>query len=688
MYKKLPILLFTVFMCSIKSYAQPCFLPGMTPDKAIPVCGTSVFHQDSVTNCSGPNVAHSGCTEIVTSNKSFWYKFTCYQSGTLGFLIKGISSIDDYDWILMDITGHNPNDVFTDASLQVSLNTYGTTGNNPSAPFPNSPTGCTPTGSGDVHCQGDAASNSPFNRMPNLTVGHDYLLMVTNWTTGSIQGYDLEFKSGTASITDPKEPHLQSSRAICDGTQAVIKTNKRMKCVSLSANGSEFTITPAVTNVIAATGFGCASGFDMDSIILTLNNPLPPGNYTISIKNGTDGNTLKDNCDRLIPVGENIPMVVYPVFPTPMDSLDKVGCASNELQLNFSKQIRYIRCNSIAPDGSDFRINTIAGTGPVTIIGASGICAADGLTSVIKVKLAAPIQTKGTYQIQLKTGSDGNTIINECGQETPAGATLTFTTKDTVNADFTYNINFGCKKDTINYFHDGRNEVNFWKWNFDNFRSSNLQNPSIIYSTFGQKTAQLIVSNGVCYDTSTIKTILLDNDLKAKFEATSVVCPGDFAVFKDTSIGNILQWNWNFGNGNTSNLQQPPAQTYPYTNVIRDVPVRLIVTNNYGCSDTAVQNIKVIGNCYIAVPNAFTPNGDGLNDYLYPTNAYKAKDLLFKVFNRYGQLMFSTSNWTNKWDGTFKGQGADPGTYVWMLQYTNTDTGTRVEAKGTTILLR
>ncbi|WP_462254404.1 T9SS type B sorting domain-containing protein [Ferruginibacter sp.] len=683
MIKKLSILLFFVSALTLKIVAQTCSLPGMTPDNAYPVCGIAVFHEDNVTNCTGPNVSSRGCTVGVTSSSSFWYKFTCYQTGTLGFLISGINADDDYDWGLYDITGRNPADVFADPSLEISVNLYGI-GAGGTVPFPNSPTGCRPGASGNVHCEGSAGSNTPFNGMPTITVGHEYLLMVTNWTK-STTGYDLSFAGGTASITDPKEPHLQSARAACDGTQTTIKLNKRMKCNSLSADGTEFFLTPNVSNIISATALGCTSAFDMDSLLLTLDTPLPPGTYTITIKNGSDGNTIKDNCDRLIPAGENISVTVFPVFPTPMDSLTKVLCAPDELQLVFRKNIR---CSSIAADGSDFRVNMISGTAPVTVIGASGVCNADGLTPVIKVKLAAPIQTKGVYQIELISGSDINPIIDECGQVTAPGAALTFSTKDTVNADFTYNILYGCKRDTINYFHDGRNEVNLWKWNFDNIRSSTLQNPSMVYATFGQKTAQLIVSNGVCRDTSAIKNILLDNDLKAAFEATAVVCPGDLASFKDNSIGNILMWNWDFGNNNTSNLQSPPKQVYPYSNIIRDVPVQLIVTNNIGCSDTATQKIKVVGNCYIAVPNAFTPNNDGLNDYLYPLNAYKAKDLIFRVYNRFGQVLFQTANWTNKWDGTFKGQGADPGTYVWILQYTHIDTGNRVEQKGTTVLLR
>lgn len=574
---------------------------------------------------------------------------------------------EDYDWQLFDITGRNPNDVYSDPSLIVAYNW--------SAEF--QPTGTGTGGTKLRECDGPGVNT--FSSMPVLIQGHDYILLISHFSD-TPNGYKLSFGGGTASITDPKEPHLQSSRAICDGTQAVIKLNKRMKCINLSSDGSEFTLSSPVSTIIGAVGYGCSAGFDMDSVILTLNNPLPPGTYTISIKNGTDGNTLKDNCDRLIPEGESVSVTVYPVVPTPMDSLIKVGCAPDELQLVFRKNMR---CNSIAADGSDFRVNMIAGTAPVTVIGATGVCSADGLSPVIKIKLAAPIQTKGIYEVELISD-----IIDECGQLTPVGQKLRFTTKDTVNADFTYNIRFGCIRDTVDYFHDGRNEVNLWKWNFDGIRTSGLQSPSILYAVFGSKTAQLIVSNGVCRDTSAIQTILLDNFLNADFEVTAVVCPGDLASYKDHSVGKILEWNWDFGNGNTSLLQQPPQQVYPYTTVIRDVPVQLIVTNDIGCSDTATKKIKVVGNCYIAVPNAFTPNGDGLNDYLYPLNAYKAKDLIFKVYNRFGQLLFQTTDWTNKWDGTFKGQGADAATYVWILQYTHIDTGKRVEQKGTTILIR
>ena len=670
-------LLINILFFSVQVHAQ-CNSLGQNPSTAFPVCGTTTFHQATVPICGSNNLFVPGCSvpggASYQDKNPFWYKFTCFTSGTLGFLITPNDLGDDYDWQLYDITGHDPNDVFFNNSLVVTGNWSGTYGL----------TGASASGVNYIQCASSPPDNKPtFAAMPNLIAGHNYLLLVSHFTD-SQSGYSLSFSGGTANITDPKEPHLQGARAACDGTQGTIKLNKRMKCNSLSADGSEFTISPPLASIVSATAFGCMAGFDMDSLLLTLNNPLPPGNYTITIQNGTDGNTLLDNCDRSIPVGEQIVMVVYPIIPTPMDSISPVPCRPDEIQLVFRKNIR---CSSIDADGSDFTLTLLNGTTPVTVTGAAGICDLNGLTPVIRVKLSSPIPTKGTYQVKLVTGNDGNTIIDECGQETPAGAVLNFDTKDTVNAAFTYTLRYGCLRDTVIYAHNGANSVNTWQWSFDNLRTSNLQNPTITYALFGLKQTRLFVSNGVCSDTSS-QSILLDNALKAGFEASNVVCPGDQALFRDSSTGIIISWNWSFGNGNSSSLKVPPPQTFAPPLVTTSVLVQLTVQNNIGCTSTVTQKILIPNNCYIAVPNAFTPNGDGLNDYLYPLNAYKTRNLVFRVYNRFGQLLFESKDWTHKWDGNFNGQGADPGTYVWTLQYIYTDTGQKVEKKGTTILIR
>ncbi len=672
---KISLSLLLFIYLTVQLHAQGCTTLGQTPYTAFPVCGINAFNQATVPVCQNSSMVVPGCPggpAVAYGDKNpFWYRFTCYQAGTLGLLITPNDLNDDYDWQLFDITGvTNLNAVYTDPALFVIGNWAGTFGL----------TGASSAGNTIVQCASDPKDNIPtFSSMPNLVLGHTYLLMVSHYSD-SQSGYKLSFGGGTASITDPKLPDLQTAGSSCDATKITIKLNKQVKCNTLSSNGSDFTISPASATVISAEGLGCTAGFDLDSITLTLSNPLPVGNYSVIIKNGTDANTLLDNCDHLIPAGNNIPLIIAPIQPTPMDSLTTVKCAPGQLHLVFRKNIR---CNSIAADGSDF---IITGPSTINVSSATGTCT-NGLSTEILVTLASPVTVGGVYQLTLKRGTDGNTILDECGQETPAGSFIPFTTKDTVSADFNYAIKFGCKADIIQFFHNAAHNVNDWFWRFDAAGASTQQNPQFIYKTFGNKQVTLVVSNGFCSDTI-VQTIPLNNELKANFTTNPELCPEDSAKFINGSIGDIVQYNWDFGNGVTSNLKDPPAQHFPKTGGEKSYSIQLIVQNNGPCYDTSLQQIKVLRTCYIAVPNAFTPNGDQNNDYLYPLNAYKADNLEFSVYNRLGQLVFHTTDWTKKWDGTIGGKKQSSGTYVWTLRYTNHDTGKNFSLKGTSVLIR
>jgi gliding motility-associated-like protein len=157
--------------------------------------------------------------------------------------------------------------------------------------------------------------------------------------------------------------------------------------------------------------------------------------------------------------------------------------------------------------------------------------------------------------------------------------------------------------------------------------------------------------------------------------------------FVDSSRGMLVRWAWDFGNGQSSPDSAAPDQKYPSDHEPVDYTVRLIVTDTAGCADTAVHIVKSVNNCFITVPNAFTPNGDGHNDYLYPLDAWKATDLVFRVFSRSGQLVFETRDWTKKWDGRVNGLLQPPGVFVWTLDYTDA-AHRRQSQKGTTILIR
>ncbi len=672
-FKVIPILLL-IGCIKLTANAQ-CKTLGQTPASAFPICATSVFHQDTVPQCTNGVIIVPGCDNNAVTyddRNPFWYKFTCYVSGTLDFSITPENLGDDYDWQIFDVTGTGPGGVYGTQGVFVVANWSGSSG----------PTGTAPGNASSIECASDPrVYENTFSKPPNLVAGHNYLLLISHYTQ-TVTGYDLSFMGGSAVITDTTKPGLKSAEAACNGKKVGVLLKKRVKCNSLDLDGSDFTISPAVSKVISARSTGCSNSFDMDSVILTLDNPLVPGNYKVVMQKGNDDNTLLDNCDNQIPAGDNVPFVLTPVMPTPFDSIAPAGCDPRAINLVFSQ---YMLCSSVAPDGSDF---VITGTYPVKITGASATCDGDdGISKVITIHLADPLNLAGNFQVKLVQGDDGNTVINECGAPTPAGETVDFVTADTVTAAFSSQVKLGCRRDTIVVANAGNNSINSWRWLFDDSVAYNTPGVTKIYADYGQKTVKLIVSNGTCYDTS-LQVMALDNELKAKFTSPPYLCPEDKAGFTDSSKGKIIAWYWYFTNGNTSGAQNPPPQAYPLYTRDKFYPVRLVVENGAPCFDTAFYELKVFYNCYIAVPSAFTPNGDNINDYLYPLNAYKAVNLEFRVYNRWGQEVFETRDWTHKWDGTLNGIKQASGVYAWYLSYTNTDNGQKYFQKGTTVLIR
>jgi gliding motility-associated-like protein len=120
-----------------------------------------------------------------------------------------------------------------------------------------------------------------------------------------------------------------------------------------------------------------------------------------------------------------------------------------------------------------------------------------------------------------------------------------------------------------------------------------------------------------------------------------------------------------------------------------DITYKVKVFNNIGCFnyDTIkVHLFKLDPSFY--VPNAFTPNGDGTNDFFGP-KAIGMKSLdIFRVYNRWGQLLFSSTDIEGRgWDGTFAGRGQDAATYVWYAEGTNY-LDVKIKKKGYVVLIR
>ncbi len=649
-----------------------CSTLGQNPTTAFPVCGTTTFEQIIVPSCGGRKVP-TPCSDAAAYSdiNPFWYKFTCFTSGSLAFIITPINSNDDYDWELFDITGHDPMEVYTNSSLIISANWSGMYG----------ATGAGISGRKWYECSSAIVNGNPtFSTMPDLIAGHNYILLISNYSQRD--GYKLSFQGGTASIIDPVTPLLTKVHAVCDGTQILLMLNKKMNCSSLSSDGSDFSVIGASPNAIVhAVGRGCALSFDTDTLELTMQNILTPGTYTVTSKIGIDNNTLLDNCGNQLPVGLNESLLFTTAIPTPMDSISPIICIQDTLNLVFS---RPMDCSSIAGDGSDF---FVTGPSSVQIKAATGNCKS-GLTDFIQIILSSPIKTNGNYQLHLTTGTDGNSILNECGKPTAVGSILNFTIKNVTIADFTYQLGVGCKYDTLTLAHDGNNGANQWNWILANGSKSNLQNPIFKFNQFGKLHTLLSVTNGFCSDSSAVDINLPDQTVKSGFSIPDTLCLNDSLIIIDNSSSNTINWKWDFGNGITSTTKQPISIYFKANGTQNQYLVIQVVQNAFNCTDTSIKKVFVLPNCYIDIPSGFTPNGDGLNDYLYPLNAFKALSLNFKVYNRYGQVIFETNDWHQKWDGRLKGELQPSGTYVWTLDYTHKDTGQSFHLKGTTVLIR
>lgn len=117
--------------------------------------------------------------------------------------------------------------------------------------------------------------------------------------------------------------------------------------------------------------------------------------------------------------------------------------------------------------------------------------------------------------------------------------------------------------------------------------------------------------------------------------------------------------------------------------------ITLIAYSDLGCSDTITKSFIAPESTeqIIYVPNSFSPNGDQVNDLFFPSfDKNTVKDLNLAVYNRWGQLIYSTNNLNGGWDGTYKGKDCQIGNYVWKMTFT--EKGETVLMTGTVAIIR
>jgi gliding motility-associated-like protein len=155
---------------------------------------------------------------------------------------------------------------------------------------------------------------------------------------------------------------------------------------------------------------------------------------------------------------------------------------------------------------------------------------------------------------------------------------------------------------------------------------------------------------------------------KANVASDSRIQAGDEILFEFNEFSDqFIDWRWDFGDGNSSKKQNPIHQY----NKLGEYEVSLFAVDFGGCATIAKHSLKVFQiPDPILIPNAFSPNGDGLNDIFFPV--LRGVDWFWmEIFNTWGERIFSTKEGEigAGWDGTYRGQSVPVGNYLYKISF-------------------
>ncbi|HTD94525.1 MAG TPA: PKD domain-containing protein [Chitinophagaceae bacterium] len=226
---------------------------------------------------------------------------------------------------------------------------------------------------------------------------------------------------------------------------------------------------------------------------------------------------------------------------------------------------------------------------------------------------------------------------------------------------------------------DNSTSIATWTWQFGDAKISTGQNPSHTYNKPGSYSVTLTAGadNGCSSPPSVIPLKIVQ---ALAFAGNDTVIIKDQPFQLHATGGGSYSWIPSTG-------MNDPSVADPTVVLQDDVTYTLLVTTPEGCTDEDDITLTVFKGSSIYVPSGFTPNNDGLNDALVPYYIGIKKVDYYMVYNRWGQLLFSSADPKRAWDGTFKGTQQASGVYVWRLRATDY-IGKVYELKGTTTLIR
>jgi gliding motility-associated-like protein len=216
----------------------------------------------------------------------------------------------------------------------------------------------------------------------------------------------------------------------------------------------------------------------------------------------------------------------------------------------------------------------------------------------------------------------------------------------------------GCNPFTTS-FHDtstvaGGTIVN-WLWNFGDKSLTYKNNPSHTYTVEGKFFVSLTITSSYgCRMTDTLKyPIMVYPRPIAEFTAV----PDQASMYEPTiklidESQKATLWDWDLGD-NTTSVDQYLSHTYADTGTY---VITQVAINKYGCRDTIQHSIRINGEPTMFIPNAFTPDGNGINDIFIP-KMYGVREFNMAIYDRYGNLIFASIDKEIGWNGKVNGSG-------------------------------
>ena len=230
-----------------------------------------------------------------------------------------------------------------------------------------------------------------------------------------------------------------------------------------------------------------------------------------------------------------------------------------------------------------------------------------------------------------------------------------------------------CEDETVKFTSivQAENLAETYKWNFGSNDNNNLSlqaNPEHIFKNHGvfDVSLQIRTINGCIVDTLKHQYIHVDPkprvDFKAIEEHASILNP---SIYFNNQTEGATSYYWNFGTGDESNIENP---FYKY-NSVGNYEVTLVGITEFGCKDTMMRFVSIEPEIKFWIPTAFTPDADHINDIFLPvgTNILNT-GYSMRIFDRWGEQIFESTDLNIGWDGTVKGNDyAKPGVYTYLI---------------------